>query len=291
MVWKSIWKLDVTPVTKMFLWRACNEALSTMANLKRRKLVEDNSCLICTQEAETTGHVLWGCNAAKDVWNQGARKVQKMSHHNDIFFDIWSVMVDTLDPPDLNETKVELLAYNEVLQESQEASVKVQAEVHNWKKPEEEWLKVNWDAAVNSGEGRIGIGVLIKDHNGLVIRALHVNRSLKGNPFDAEAYGLLIAVVFCRELGLQQLCVEGDSKQVVDLMKNHTTNWSMGGCLIGDARQVLDSFTHWTVSHVFQEANSAAHCLANDALGRLEDLYDIEICPPCIFSIVAKEML
>ncbi|KAF5464491.1 hypothetical protein F2P56_014564 [Juglans regia] len=82
--WKTIWKLRVTPATKMFLWRACNEALPTLANLRRRKVVEHNSCLTYKQEAETSGHVLWGCIAAKDVWGQGVKKVQKLSVQSDL---------------------------------------------------------------------------------------------------------------------------------------------------------------------------------------------------------------
>ncbi|KAF5468857.1 hypothetical protein F2P56_012970 [Juglans regia] len=86
--WKTIWKLRVTPATKMFLWRACNEALPTLANLRRRKVVEHSSCLTCKQEAETSGHVLWGCIAAKEVWGQGVKKVQKLSVQSDLIFDI-----------------------------------------------------------------------------------------------------------------------------------------------------------------------------------------------------------
>ncbi|KAF5471784.1 hypothetical protein F2P56_008554 [Juglans regia] len=59
-VWRTIWKLKVPPATKVFLWRACSEVLPTLANLKRRKVVEDNICLICNQELENSCHALWG---------------------------------------------------------------------------------------------------------------------------------------------------------------------------------------------------------------------------------------
>ncbi|XP_042962566.1 uncharacterized protein LOC122296834 [Carya illinoinensis] len=246
LIWKSIWKLDTTPKTKMLIWWACNEALPTQANLKKRKIVEDNS--------------------SKDVWNQGGEKVQKMSHHSDFFFDIWSITVASIDPPDLTEiaittrriwtrrnefihgkglkhptcvyqqAKTEMTDYMEALKEPTTSNGKAPAKTPTWSRPDAEGFKVNWDSAINLREGKIGIGVLIRDHQGRVIGALHANRPLKGSSFDAEAYGVLLAAIFCRDLGLKSIYLEGDAKQVVDLLKNHKLNWSLGGCLIGDAR-------------------------------------------------------
>lgn len=52
-MWKGLWKMRVAPAVRMFTWRACSEALPTLANLKRRKVVEDSSCPICRMEPET----------------------------------------------------------------------------------------------------------------------------------------------------------------------------------------------------------------------------------------------
>lgn len=131
---------------------------------------------------------------------------------------------------------------------------------------------------------------MIRDHKGQVIGALHAQRSLMGRPFDAEAYGLMLATVFIKELRLAQVCL-GDSKQVVDLLLNQGVDWRMGGCLIGDARQILNSCARWNTSHVYREANKAAHQLAKAALERPDDVYDIELCPLCIVSVVTNEMM
>ncbi|KAF5475859.1 hypothetical protein F2P56_007621 [Juglans regia] len=300
----------------MFLWRACKEALPTLANLRRRKVVEISSCLICKQELETSGYVLWGCIAAKDVWGQGVKKVQKLSFQSDLIFDIWSRLVEMLSLEELEEVaatmrgiwtrrnntlhgkdfkhpnalhqlaKAELVSYRETLTE--ELVVKLPAHVGTpkWSKPEVGSYKVNWDVAVNQKEGHIGIGVLIRDHQGFFIGSLQTHRPFKGTPFDAEAYGILLVAVF----GITQCLLEGDSKQVVDLMNHHTKNWSLGGCLVEDARVVLNSFACWSVAHTYREANMATHHLAKSALECTEDLYDLETCPSCILPIVTKEM-
>ncbi|XP_042969118.1 uncharacterized protein LOC122301808 [Carya illinoinensis] len=185
----------------------------------------------------------------------------------------------------------EARAYEESVTPSGEASGRVPVDVQRWKKPESNWFKHNWDAVVRDKEGRIGIGAVVRDSQGLVIGTLRAQRSLKGCSSDAEAYGLLVAAVFCRELGLQQVCFEGDSKHVVNLLLSKEVDWSMGGCLVEDARKILNSSIRWTASHVKREANKAAHQLAKSALEESEDVYDIEVCPQCIKSIVASELL
>ncbi|XP_041004109.1 uncharacterized protein LOC121249464 [Juglans microcarpa x Juglans regia] len=187
LVWKTLWKLEVAPATMMFIWRAYSEALPTLANLRRRKIVEDNSCFICKQVPETSGYALWGCAAAQDVWNLGGKKMQKMTFHSEMVFDIWSILVDLIDSTELKEvaailrgiwtrrneflhgkefkhptmlcqqTKAELLSHTKALKESREISVKSPAMVHKWSKPAEDCFKIHGDAAVKTGVGRIGI--------------------------------------------------------------------------------------------------------------------------------------
>lgn len=52
-------------------------------------------------------------------------------------------------------------------------------------------------------EGKIGFGMIIRDHQGQVIGTLRALRNLRGNPFDAELHDLLLATIFCKELGLK----------------------------------------------------------------------------------------
>ncbi len=66
-IWKIIWKLKVPRVIHLFLWRACNNILPTKENLLRRKIVSDPTCPLCGRETETSGHVLWSCDAARAV--------------------------------------------------------------------------------------------------------------------------------------------------------------------------------------------------------------------------------
>ena len=67
-VWTAIWKLRLPNKIKVFAWRACHEILPTTANLTRRRVINDDKCLVYTRETESTIHALWDCAAVQDIW-------------------------------------------------------------------------------------------------------------------------------------------------------------------------------------------------------------------------------
>lgn len=56
---KSIWQIEVSKIVKVFMWRACLNALPTKANLFKKKIVFDPVCPVCGLEEETMEHVLY----------------------------------------------------------------------------------------------------------------------------------------------------------------------------------------------------------------------------------------
>ena len=79
-VWTAIWKLRLPNKIKVFAWRACHEILPTAANLTKRRVINDDKCLICTRETESTIHALWDCAAVQDIWVGSSWKLQKGRH-------------------------------------------------------------------------------------------------------------------------------------------------------------------------------------------------------------------
>ena len=68
MVWKKLWKQNITPKVRMFAWRACLDILPTKVNLACKKIWVDPECTTCTQQDETICHVLWQCRLARNTW-------------------------------------------------------------------------------------------------------------------------------------------------------------------------------------------------------------------------------
>lgn len=67
---KCIWSPKLLPKIKMFLWKACQNALPTAENLLRRGIQVPPSCCRCG-EPETTIHLLFHCSFAQAVWSIG----------------------------------------------------------------------------------------------------------------------------------------------------------------------------------------------------------------------------
>jgi hypothetical protein len=91
--WRSLWKMKIPHAVKVFVWRACSNALPTKANLFRRKITEDPLCPMCSGQTETTGHILWGCPAAKAIWSMCGSRIQKRSFEHEDFRAILSDLV------------------------------------------------------------------------------------------------------------------------------------------------------------------------------------------------------
>ena len=84
-IWRKLWKLNVPPKVRMFLWRACANVLPTKENLNRRRVQVDPRCKICCQQPELVGHLLWECLMAQNVWALCCGGLQKCQNNLLIF--------------------------------------------------------------------------------------------------------------------------------------------------------------------------------------------------------------
>jgi hypothetical protein len=71
-----------------------------------------------------------------------------------------------------------------------------------WSKPPLNWIKLNWDAAVDQTTKMIGWGLIARDHKGKVWGSL--------DSVVAEAIAA-IGVEFCSEMGFSTIVREGDA--------------------------------------------------------------------------------
>ena len=69
-LWKRIWQLNIPEKIRIFAWRLCMNAISTMVNLNRRGIQVEVLCLICKKEEEVVEHVILKCELAKVVWSK-----------------------------------------------------------------------------------------------------------------------------------------------------------------------------------------------------------------------------
>nr|POE91182.1 putative ribonuclease h protein [Quercus suber] len=90
-LWKSIWELKCPNKIKHFMWRACKGILPTHHNLAKRKVTSSDACVLCG-ESENTGHTLWSCGFASDVWKTAGVVLPNEHCSQEEFVDIvWSL--------------------------------------------------------------------------------------------------------------------------------------------------------------------------------------------------------
>lgn len=64
-IWKGVALLKV----KVFGWLASMEKTLTIDNLRLRRMMIVNACLLCLSNAESVDHLLLYCSFALKVWN------------------------------------------------------------------------------------------------------------------------------------------------------------------------------------------------------------------------------
>ena len=85
----------------------------------------------------------------------------------------------------------------------------------HWKPPPSEFFKINFEDVVFHHEKKSGIGVVIRDHRGLVIASCSksVHQELCSDDIEATAAGWALA--FALEIRVKRAVLEGDSLNVI----------------------------------------------------------------------------
>ncbi|CAL8095625.1 unnamed protein product [Prunus armeniaca] len=88
LVWKNIWKAEVPPKIKNFLWRATHDRLPTAMALHKRKIARTLLCPICQAHEESIKHLLLFCPWVELIWFGGPLNY-KIDKQGITTFDQW----------------------------------------------------------------------------------------------------------------------------------------------------------------------------------------------------------
>ena len=167
----------------MFLWQVCSNALPTLENLKRRKILEDAKCKACLVAEEDTLHAIWNCEKLRHIWfpyfswaqielpqfldvqeliSLVGQRIEKLELFAVVAWFIWNHR----NKLRLNEKG---LASDRILQVAMSYLSNFQVKIPKavskppkghirWRPPTGERYKTNYDGAVFSESGEVGIG-------------------------------------------------------------------------------------------------------------------------------------
>ncbi|XP_038713397.1 uncharacterized protein LOC120007267 [Tripterygium wilfordii] len=188
------------PSTKVFIWRAAQGILPTYANLLSRHIGSHSDCPICKCPVESILHALWECPAAKDVFCASTKKLQKMEgDFSGSFTQFWGMSTMVLSQRDqailaitmrciwhrrnkfihdnvfIHPTQIaqqciltadEFASAQSTMDDSAPSLTSVVDGGEGWKGPPNEFVKANWDAAIDKKGNCTGIGVIFRDTYG-----------------------------------------------------------------------------------------------------------------------------
>jgi hypothetical protein len=145
---------------------------------------------------------LWSCLSSVAVWQESRRRVQKLSLTESGGLGLLQQLLDKLEEEDfleavtvlrliwlrrntlvfegsftppailLGQAKIKHSEFVQAISPEIDQTEAVQTS-SSWKSPPFGVLKANWDVAVNSKEQLVGVGVVIRSHEGAVKAAFH----------------------------------------------------------------------------------------------------------------------
>ncbi|KAK3198465.1 hypothetical protein Dsin_021880 [Dipteronia sinensis] len=220
--WKVLWRMKLPMKIKLFIWKACNDWIPSMANLTRRKIRVDDICPICKKENETTIHALWECKNLKfvrqkwvprniDVTRRYSNFLELMTNvasklsfeHLDllctIFWRVWYIRklgVFEKGKTDCNEVIWWSRNYLDLFNSANEKKKDINqsqrtASDTGWRPPMLGLLKANCDAVVDPEKQRIdSIGNMLNEMNGVIV--LNTHKWANQAAYGLAKYDLLI---------------------------------------------------------------------------------------------------
>lgn len=162
---------------------------------------------------------------------------------------------------------------------------------NHWKPPPSELFKINFDGAVFPHDKKFGIGVVIRDHQGLVIASCSklVHQELCSE--DIEAKAAAWALLFALEVGVKRAVLEGDSLTVIKGLMEEERLLIPMSLLIEEAKQLSQHFEELHYSHAKRDCNVLAHNLARHATGIPDLLVWMEDIPPQFHDVLQANLL
>ena len=119
--------------------------------------------------------------------------------------------------------------------------------------------KINSDGSINLGAKSSGLGVVIRDSQGLLIAALSgcVQGVLAADMIEALA--LRRGILFASEIGLSRIQVESDACNLIKFLQSDQEVFSDHGNVVADCKMLFQGFSSVECSHVRRQGNMVAH--------------------------------
>jgi ribonuclease HI len=321
-LWKKLWAIKVPGKMKINLWRFAHNCLPSGDQLCRRHIPASAHCIYCNR-LETIEHVLLFCQYAREVWEE-IKLVYRvhlkkklftcprtwlhdfLSRTTDreqmiltvVFWHLWINRNSTRNGENMRSPHAiseQIKAYAEMIElhlfkPATTTRREIDTSMFRWSPPPEGTVLINVDAAIFSSFRRMGIGIVIRNHNGECLVACSELREEVTAPEMAEALAVRRAMSLADEEGFRKLLVVSDCLSVIHRINSVMPDRSPVGVVIQDIKALANNFSDISFSHVYRQGNEAAHILARSA-ERFSSIVFKNFAPDCIRQTLCNDLL
>ncbi|KAF5464210.1 hypothetical protein F2P56_014303 [Juglans regia] len=114
-----------------------------------------------------------------------------------------------------------------------------------WTKLEEGFTKLNFDAALDVINQKLGIGLIVRNSEGVILFSLCSSKPFSGLPVLAECCALWRVAELCRDLDIKDVLSEGDAKSVIQAISNCKQERSWSRELLEDIKHLFSLRSDW----------------------------------------------
>ncbi|KAK3218314.1 hypothetical protein Dsin_012284 [Dipteronia sinensis] len=138
----------------------------------------------------------------------------------------------------------------------------------SWYVPPTGCFKLNVDAAVITGGGRYGVGIVFRDDHGVVVEAAALSfiGTVSVEVAKAKAKAILEVLLFAEDMGLFPLMVESDALGVIKLCKEEFVSVGEIDNIISDIVSLKRNCNIVSFGYIPRMCNRVAHSVAKYAV-------------------------
>ncbi|VFQ59793.1 unnamed protein product [Cuscuta campestris] len=317
-VWQGLFRLNVPPKVRNFIWRGMHEVLLVRANLVRKGVSITTACPRCLSIEETTLHGLVLCPFAvrclrevggergnvepsfalwfAALWKESSREF--VACVAIILWEIWTQRNQLVWNNKYMQPKTlvaRALQWYQSWQQAKQEDLEVartRNTFHNqWEPPVHGALKCNVDANFNPNTHLARVGMVVRDSNGYFVKGASRGLGQVEDACMAEAIGVREALSWLKGIFRDRIItLEMDNQTLYFALQEREENFSYFSGLVFDCKTLMSEFYSVSLSFVRRSANEVAHLLAR-ASDFMHDLLEWDDTPPTIICDVLQKEL
>ncbi|KAL5579373.1 hypothetical protein UlMin_011815 [Ulmus minor] len=307
-LWNFLWQASIPPKVKIFWWRALHNIIPTSWNLRVHHVPTDLKCSLCGSGIETTVHSLFLCPKVKFIWKKSGMvdclsaarsgnmvdvafwaKDHLSSENFELFamytWEVWNLRNSWTHGKEAVIKGNELRWIPEYLSSfkacrSTMHSLPSSPRPRRWTAPLPGQLRLDVDAAFDADSKCFGLGAVIRDNTGSLIVAGVWPGQQASSVGMAELLAVKAGLQMAKDYEQSTLIVHCDAINEVAKLQRIDLPANEDGIVLSDIKQLASTLNVVSFNYSPRFCNGVAHCLAKNALRRLNTEFWLDAFQP-----------